>query len=155
MLTSNPAQASIFKCVNQQGSVYYNDKPCPEKDKETQLKAIKDPKNGYIPKPFKEVIEEDGAIKGVVVGKESLKKVDSKNNQKDSKKEKQASDVSGNNKSKTLNNNQKSKGFPIPPASFSMGSEVRIPTVHELRALSGNSRSKDNAGSDSSWNTDE
>ena len=38
------AQAEIFKCVNQKGAVYYNDKPCPEKDTETQIKNAKDPK---------------------------------------------------------------------------------------------------------------
>jgi len=39
------AQASIFKCVNEQGAVFYNDKPCPIKDKETKFRSVKDPKN--------------------------------------------------------------------------------------------------------------
>ena len=49
-LNPNLAQAKIFKCINQKGSVYYKDKPCPVLDKETELQAVKDPKNGYIPK---------------------------------------------------------------------------------------------------------
>lgn len=41
------AHATIFKCVNGQGATYYNDKPCPKNNEETELKATKDPKNGY------------------------------------------------------------------------------------------------------------
>ena len=41
------AHATIFKCVNEQGATYYNDKPCPKNNEETKLKATKDPKNGY------------------------------------------------------------------------------------------------------------
>ncbi len=41
-------EASIFKCINNQGSVYYNDKPCPVKDKETRIHAVKDPVNGSL-----------------------------------------------------------------------------------------------------------
>lgn len=44
LFVTNQAQAEIFKCVNQQGAVYYNDKPCPKKDTETQIKNTKDPK---------------------------------------------------------------------------------------------------------------
>ena len=44
LLVTDQAQAEIFKCVNQQGAVYYNDKPCPSKDIETQIRNAKDPK---------------------------------------------------------------------------------------------------------------
>ncbi len=40
--------ASIFKCINSKGAVYYNDKPCPKRDKETRIKAVKDPVNGVL-----------------------------------------------------------------------------------------------------------
>ena len=46
MFITSQAQAEIFKCVNQQGEVYYNDKPCPTKDIETQIRNTKDPKGG-------------------------------------------------------------------------------------------------------------
>ncbi len=41
--------ASIFKCENQQGEVYYHDKPCPVIDNETEMNHEKDVKNGYAP----------------------------------------------------------------------------------------------------------
>ncbi len=43
-------QAEIFKCTNANGAVYYNDKPCPVKDKQKTMKAEKDVVNGYVPK---------------------------------------------------------------------------------------------------------
>lgn len=61
------ADAAIFKCVNAQGETYYNDKACPENDKETQLNNVKDPVGGYIPPAFKADVEVQGT-KGVVVG---------------------------------------------------------------------------------------
>lgn len=63
-------QADIFKCVNQQGAVFYNDKPCPVEDKEIELLSVKDPKNGYISKLSKVKAEkEDGdRISGTVIG---------------------------------------------------------------------------------------
>jgi len=48
MFMSN-AQSEIFKCTNSKGGVYYNDKHCPVKDKEQELKAVKDVANGYTP----------------------------------------------------------------------------------------------------------
>lgn len=47
-----PVNAAIFKCINTDGKIYYKDKPCPLDNKETELKAIKDPINGYIPPSF-------------------------------------------------------------------------------------------------------
>lgn len=41
---SGQAQAEVFKCVNIQGAVFYNDKPCPKKDKEIKIKIAKAPK---------------------------------------------------------------------------------------------------------------
>lgn len=49
-ITSQMVSAEIFKCTNKQGAVFYNDKPCPKNDKEKKINAVKDPKNGYIPK---------------------------------------------------------------------------------------------------------
>jgi len=130
MLASNPVQANIFKCVNKQGSVYYNDKPCPEKDKETQLKAIKDPKNGYIPKPIMEKKEVVQATKGIVVGKDSTKETDSKDKAKERKAENLVGDDASN---KTLNTTNKDsvQSSASPPASFTMGSNTRVPTAQE------------------------
>lgn len=45
LFVTDQVQAEIFKCVNQQGAVYYNDKPCPVKDTETKIKNAKASKN--------------------------------------------------------------------------------------------------------------
>ncbi len=50
LLTTQTALATIFKCTDKQGAVFYNDKPCPVTDEETKLHSVKDPVNGYIPK---------------------------------------------------------------------------------------------------------
>lgn len=42
-------EAKIYKCVNIENKVFYNDKPCPILDKETKINAVKDPVGGYIP----------------------------------------------------------------------------------------------------------
>lgn len=130
MLTPYPAQATIFKCVNQQDSVYYNDKPCPKKDKETQLKAIKDPKNGYIRKPNMEQKKEVLAAKGIVVGKDLTQGTDAKDKENKRKKENLVED---NANKKTLNSTNKNsvRASPTPPASFTMGSQTKIPTIEE------------------------
>jgi len=47
IVMSSSTNAAIFKCVNTQGETYYNDKPCPKSNEETEIKAIKDPKGGY------------------------------------------------------------------------------------------------------------
>ena len=143
MLTPYPAQATIFKCVNQQGSVYYNDKPCPKKDKETELKAIKDPKNGYIPKLNMEKKKEVLAVKGIVVGKDSTKGIDSKGKENKSKKESLVED-NANKKTPNSTNKNSVRASPTPPASFTMGSQTKIPTIEEelrdsLDSLSPNS----------------
>ena len=49
LLLSTSAQAQIYKCTNFEGAVYYNDKPCPIKDREKKIKATKDVVNGYVP----------------------------------------------------------------------------------------------------------
>lgn len=56
----------IFKCTNNQGEVYYNDKPCPIEDDEKTLRSEKDVLDGYIPPSFK--ADKFEQRKGVVVG---------------------------------------------------------------------------------------
>ncbi len=61
------SHAEIFKCTNEQGKVFYNDKPCPVTDKEKKIMAEKDVENGYVPpefKPASDII----ARKGLVIG---------------------------------------------------------------------------------------
>jgi len=53
-------QAKIYKCVNVNGEVLYNDKPCSVAEIESQMKAVKDPKNGYIFSPIIPPVEVDG-----------------------------------------------------------------------------------------------
>lgn len=57
------AQAKIYKCVNVNGEVFYNDKPCSVTEIESQMKAIKDPKNGYISPPILPPVEAEGMQK--------------------------------------------------------------------------------------------
>ena len=70
------AQAQIYKCVNTQAEVFYNDKPCPVKQIEKKMKSVKDPTNGYIPEPFSPSKianeEQSSGKKGVVIGGELL-----------------------------------------------------------------------------------
>lgn len=49
LLGSVGVHAEIFKCEKNDGTVFYNDKPCPVAEKETKFDPIKDPKNGYVP----------------------------------------------------------------------------------------------------------
>ena len=57
------AQAKIYKCVNVMGEVIYNDRPCSVTEKESQMKAVKDPKDGYIPAPILPSVEGEGMQK--------------------------------------------------------------------------------------------
>ena len=76
LLMLEEAQAQIYKCVNNQEQVFYNDKPCPMKHVEKKMKSVKDPKNGFIPAPFSpsQIADEEqnSNIKGVVIGGELL-----------------------------------------------------------------------------------
>lgn len=49
LLFTSQAYAKIYKCENKLNEVYYHDKPCPINDKETEMRAEKDVRNGYIP----------------------------------------------------------------------------------------------------------
>lgn len=65
-LVVGAAHAEIYKCTNKQGSVYYNDKPCPVEDDEKKINNEKDPVNGYVPPGF---VKDKGAQrKGAMVG---------------------------------------------------------------------------------------
>ena len=57
------AQAKIYKCVNVNEEVFYNDKPCSVTEIESQMKAVKDPKNGYISAPILPPVEAEGMQK--------------------------------------------------------------------------------------------
>lgn len=50
---SSIAQASIYKCVDVEGSVFYIDKPCPVNHQEESIKHIEDPKNTAHKMPLK------------------------------------------------------------------------------------------------------
>lgn len=83
LLMAVEAQATIYKCIDANAEVYYNDKPCPVTNIERKIKAVKDPKGGYIPPKFV-ADEEKSAKPGVVVGKQSGRKLDpSKKDQSD------------------------------------------------------------------------
>ncbi|WP_299876456.1 DUF4124 domain-containing protein [uncultured Cocleimonas sp.] len=69
ILFTKTADAAIFKCVNEQGATFYNDKPCPKENVETKMKAVKAPKDPYIPQDIKTVnINNDVNANGVFVG---------------------------------------------------------------------------------------
>jgi len=48
LLMPSKAGAEIYKCENIKKEIFYNDKPCPVLDKETEIAAVKDLKNGYV-----------------------------------------------------------------------------------------------------------
>ncbi len=48
ILMPSTVRAEIYKCENIKNEIYYIDKPCPVLDKETEIAAVKDPKNGYV-----------------------------------------------------------------------------------------------------------
>lgn len=86
IVTFSSAQAAIFKCVNSQEEVYYNDKPCPVNDKETELKAVKDPTNVYIPtyqKENSEELEPDGPTR---IGRKLIKNIGKDNKEREEEK---------------------------------------------------------------------
>lgn len=51
---SYSAHSAIYKCDNGKGVIFYNDKPCPVGDTEKEMKAVKAPKDPYIPKEYVE-----------------------------------------------------------------------------------------------------
>ena len=75
------AQATIYKCVDANAEVYYNDKPCPATDIERKIKAVKDPEGGYIAPKFVSEEAESGNT-GTIVGKGSARKLDNSNKDK-------------------------------------------------------------------------
>jgi hypothetical protein len=81
LLMTTQSYATIYKCVNSQAEVYYNDKPCPITNIERKIKAVKDPEGGYIPPAFKEDVSKARRNNGVVVGEENQRKLLSNNKQ--------------------------------------------------------------------------
>jgi len=79
------AQAQIYKCVDGQAEVFYNDKPCPAKQIEKKIKSEKDPVNVYIPPSFSPSVEKgetkNPAKKSAGGGGNSLNSDTSSNNQ--------------------------------------------------------------------------
>jgi len=128
-LLPNLSYATIFKCINKNGETYYNDKPCPVNAKETKLKNIKDPKSKYIPKPFVEK-KEAFVAKGIVVGKESTKNIDSIGKDKKRKNEKFSAKESSN-KTQDSNHESTTQSSASSPSPFPEGSDLKIPTVQE------------------------
>ncbi len=74
LLLGAEAQATIYKCVKANADVYYNDKPCPNNDKESQLQSVKDPEGGYIP-PESLSDDKESNSKSVVIGKYSKRNI--------------------------------------------------------------------------------
>ena len=81
LLMALEAHATIYKCVDANAEVYYNDKPCPVTDIERKIKAVKDPEGGYIPPEFV-ADQAKSASPGIVVGNESGRKLDQSNKDK-------------------------------------------------------------------------
>ncbi len=142
----NPAQAGIYKCISQKGSVYYNDKPCPKRDKEIRMKAVKDPKSRYIPKSFVKDRKNIKPTKGIVVGKDSIKEK-AKNRTNKRKNE----NLSGDSMSKktlgsTINRDSVSASASSLSTMKTESNNTRIPTVEEdLKAVLGRAATQKNA----------
>ena len=65
------ATAEIYKCENIKKEIFYNDKPCPALDKETEIAAVKDPKNGYVYPTFS--LDKDKKNKDLSANRENNK----------------------------------------------------------------------------------
>lgn len=76
LLITEQVHAEIFKCVDVNAKVFYNDRPCPVKQIESKVKAVKDPENGYVPAVFVEQTRTKNA-QGVAVGGASSKEINS------------------------------------------------------------------------------
>ncbi len=113
------AEAKIFKCVNKQGTVFYKDKPCPVYDKETEINAIKDPLNGYVPPAF---------VKDPVVVKKSVVVGGVSKNQLDSSKEKKPTDPLSTKRGSGSAGSTGSTGS-TPQQNAHNGSEKRSPST--------------------------
>ena len=130
LLAPSLSYATIFKCIDKKGEVYYNDKPCPINAKETKLKNIKDPKSKYIPKSFVE--KKEGLVtKGIVVGKESTKNIDSIGKNKKRKNEEFSSKESSSNKTQDSNHKTTTQSSTNVSSPFPEGSNSKILTAQE------------------------
>ena len=70
LLFTEQVQAEIFKCVDTNAEVFYNDKPCSVTQIERKIKAVKDPEYGYIPPAFVDETEGENA-QGIIIGETS------------------------------------------------------------------------------------
>lgn len=125
MFVTEQVHAEIFKCINEQGAIFYNDKPCPVKDTETQIKAVKDPKNGYVPAFVVEKTEENSAD-GIIVGGGSSKVGNSKkdDNVKKEKADKKLARGGGGSSSNADNTSVSDNKGPLGGGSSSSDSEL-------------------------------
>ncbi len=73
--------AEIYKCENSKKEIFYNDKPCPVLDKETEISAIKDPKNGYVFPAF--VSDKNKKNKGALIKQRNTRTTQTNTKDKD------------------------------------------------------------------------
>ncbi len=124
--------AAIFKCINKKGDVYYNDKPCPINNKETKLKNIKDPKNGYIPKYVLKQEKKVQTTRGIVVGKNTSNEAGPKDKAKKRANEEFRAENT-NNKKQNSKQVDSAQSFTATSASASPTKEnnTKIPTTQK------------------------
>jgi hypothetical protein len=83
LLLPSKADAEIYKCENIKKEIFYNDKPCPVLDEETEIPAVKDIKNGYVFPAF--VSDENKKNKGLVIKQKNIRITKTKIKDKDGK----------------------------------------------------------------------
>ncbi|KAG1663453.1 Type IV pilus biogenesis factor PilY1 [Nymphon striatum] len=126
-IRAGTVQASIYKCVNAEGATFYNDKPCPKNDEETELDAVKDPVNGYIPPKFVEEKEVKGT-KGVLIGESKGRELNSKKKEKSSESNSSSSASAGGNGSSDTNRSASTSSSKEAKSSSSSTSSENIET---------------------------
>ena len=127
LLFVEQASAAIFKCTSANGTVFYNDKPCPKKDSETEMRAIKDPLNtrkmskgmGAKKKPF---ADESKTTK--VVKKDTVKVTTPASSEPSTKKKK--ADSSSNQSTVLQSNSQRTNEELAVSAEIEKHAEQRL-----------------------------
>ena len=99
LVLSTSVSAGIYKCTNEKtGKIQYLDKPCSVDLSEKKIKAVKDPKGGFIPAPFKEASKDLSKKGQVQKGKDEIETPQQRQAKIDEKYKDYRSDISDKQK---------------------------------------------------------
>ena len=131
------ASAEIYKCENSKKEIFYNDMPCPVLDKETEISAVKDPKNGYVFPAF--VVDKNKKNKRGLIKQRNTKTTQANTKDKDredidnGKENKVKKSKGGGNSSDVVGSVQNSESSVSSSGRKSAGSSSRAPYDEKTR----------------------